>query len=334
MFRPVWSDPAPDQVRRITFVPFLRDGQCVLIEGPGGPGLPAGDVLDGEDYLIDTVMRVPLQTAGFRYQHFRPSGLDGDHLYAWIEGAPYSGGRAHGQAQLTACAPEQAAERLRACGQQALSAAVTAAAASYRNLDDLAFYADNLRTLQRSYLRGSTAQEGSGFGGDAEEWRQARQHISEGMGQSGTFLDVGCANGLLMESVAGWCAGLDLRVEPYGIDIAPGLVELARRRLPQWAARPRLNRPPVSCAASASPAPATAAAASVPAGRPSRPPGSTPGRDQDAALADRWLPVPTGAHRPCGTRGWTGRARASDRRRARARLRPGWSRAARGDSLR
>jgi hypothetical protein len=237
VFRPVWSDPAPDQVRRITFVPFLRDGQCVLIEGPGGPGLPAGDVLDGEDYLIDTVMRVPLQTAGFRYQHFRPFGLDGDHLYAWIEGAPYSGGRAHGQAQLTACAPEQAAERLRACGQQALSAAVTAAAASYRNLDDLAFYADNLRTLQRSYLRGSTAQEGSGFGGDAEEWRQARQHISEGIGQSGTFLDVGCANGLLMESVAGWCAERDLRVEPYGIDIAPGLVELARRRLPQWADR-------------------------------------------------------------------------------------------------
>ena len=183
MFRPVWSDPVPDQVRRITFVPVLRDGQCVLIEGPGGPG------------------------------------------------------RAHGQAQLTACAPEQAAERLRACGQQALSATVTAAAASYRDLDDLSFYADNLRTLQRSYLRGSTAQERSGFGGDAEEWRQARQRISEGIGQSGTFLDVGCANGLLMESVAGWCAERDLRVEPYGIDIAPGLVELARRRLPQWADR-------------------------------------------------------------------------------------------------
>jgi hypothetical protein len=93
VFRPVSSDPAPDQVRRITFVPFLPEGQCVLIEGPGGPGLPAGDVLDGEDYLIDTVLRVPLQTAGFRYQRFRPFGLDGDHLYGWIEGAPYSGGR-------------------------------------------------------------------------------------------------------------------------------------------------------------------------------------------------------------------------------------------------
>jgi hypothetical protein len=40
-----------------------------------------------------------------------------------------------------------------------------------------------------------------------------------------------------MESVAGWCAERALRVEPYGIDIAPGLAELARRRLPQWADR-------------------------------------------------------------------------------------------------
>jgi hypothetical protein len=48
MFQLIDTDPAPDQVRRITFVPFLADGRCVLIEDPGGPALPAGDVQDGE----------------------------------------------------------------------------------------------------------------------------------------------------------------------------------------------------------------------------------------------------------------------------------------------
>jgi 2-polyprenyl-3-methyl-5-hydroxy-6-metoxy-1,4-benzoquinol methylase len=237
MFEIVTGDPAPELVRRITFVPFLPDGQCVLVESPDGPGLPVGQVLEGEDYLLDTVLRVPLQTAGFRYQHFRPFGLDGDHLYAWIEGAVYTGSRPHATAQLSTSSAEQAAGRLRAGGRIVQAAAVVAAAESYRTLDEQTFYADNVRTLQRGYLRARTAQQGSGFSGDEREWRQARHQVSEGIERSGTFLDVGCANGLLMESVTAWCAERGLQVEPYGLDIAPGLVELARGRLPQWADR-------------------------------------------------------------------------------------------------
>jgi 2-polyprenyl-3-methyl-5-hydroxy-6-metoxy-1,4-benzoquinol methylase len=73
-----------------------------------------------------------------------------------------------------------------------------------------------------------------------QAWRHARHHIIEAIRTDGTFLDVGCANGLLMESVAAWCAERALTIEPYGIDLAPGLVELARRRLrplPLWADR-------------------------------------------------------------------------------------------------
>ena len=66
VFRLIETDPPAEQVQRVTFVPFLPDGRCVLIERPEGPGLPAGEVLDGEDYLIETVLRVPLQTAGCR----------------------------------------------------------------------------------------------------------------------------------------------------------------------------------------------------------------------------------------------------------------------------
>jgi 2-polyprenyl-3-methyl-5-hydroxy-6-metoxy-1,4-benzoquinol methylase len=235
MFRLIRDDPPGDQVRRITLVPFLADGRCVIVEGPDGPVLPAGEVLDGEDYLLDTVLRVPMETAGFRYQRLWPFGLDGDHLFAWIEGSPYQGGRPHASATLTFCTAEQAAGRLR--GNPVLAAAVLAAADSYRTQDEQSFYLGTMRTLERAYLRGETPQQGSGFGGDEVAWRQARRHITEAIVTDGTFLDVGCANGLLMESVATWCAERNLTVEPYGVDLSTALTELAARRLPQWADR-------------------------------------------------------------------------------------------------
>jgi 2-polyprenyl-3-methyl-5-hydroxy-6-metoxy-1,4-benzoquinol methylase len=237
VFAPIDGDPDASQIRRITLVPFLPDGQCVLVEGTDGPVLPTGTVQRGEDYLLDTVLRVPLETAGFRYQRFRSFGLDGDHLYAWIEGDVYTGHRPHVAARLTACPAREAAARLHSAGQQVLAAAVLAAERSYRSLDDQTFYADNVRRLERAYLRAGSAPAGSGFGGDEQQWRQARHHITEGISRDGTFLDVGCANGLLMESVHAWCAERGLRVQPYGIDLGAGLVELARRRLPHWADR-------------------------------------------------------------------------------------------------
>lgn len=236
-FRPIRADPPPEQVRRITFVPFLADGRCVLVAGQDGPALPDGEVADGEDYLLDTVLRVPLEQAGFRYQYFRPFGIAGTRLYGWIEGSPYTGYRPHATPDLWTGTAEEAAQRLADAGRPELAEVVLAAAGSYRSLDDATYYADNLRTLQRAYLRAGTPQQGSGFGGDERAWRQARHHITEGITASGSFLDVGCANGLLMESVAAWCAERGLAVEPYGVDLAPGLAELASRRLPQWAER-------------------------------------------------------------------------------------------------
>jgi hypothetical protein len=189
------TDPPAGQVRRITFVPFLADGRCVLAEGPDGPYLPEGDVADGEDYGLNTVLRVPLETAGFRYQRFRPFGWDGQHLYAWIEGAAYTGYRPHATATLTAATAEDAASRLTELGRHDLAEIVLTAAASYRTQDEESYYADNLRTLQRSYLRGQTPQEGSGFGGDDLAWRQARHHISEGIVAAGNFLDSAARTG-------------------------------------------------------------------------------------------------------------------------------------------
>ncbi|HEY2509014.1 MAG TPA: class I SAM-dependent methyltransferase [Streptosporangiaceae bacterium] len=237
MLKQISDDPSPGQVRHVTYIPFLADGTCVLIQRDGGYSLPYGTVADGEHYLLDTTLRVPLETAGFRYQRVRPFAIDSDHVYAWIEGDEYTGYRRHVTVPLARCSPEEAAALLRTSGQPALADAVLAAAASYAAEDDESYYADNIRILEPAYLRGSSPQEGSGFGGDAAEWRRARHHITHGIADGGTFLDVGCANGLLMESVVRWCAERRLRIEPYGIDLSAGLVEEARRQLPQWADR-------------------------------------------------------------------------------------------------
>lgn len=88
--------------------------------------------------------------------------------------------------------------------------------------------------FDRAYLAGTNPRAQSGFDGSPARWEAARRAIVEAIDHPGSFLDVGCANGLLMESVDKWSAH---PVEPYGIDFAPGLVELARTRLPQWADR-------------------------------------------------------------------------------------------------
>jgi hypothetical protein len=77
---------ASERVRRMTFVPFLCDGRRALLPTGDGLALPSGEVLEGEDPMLDTGLRVPLVTAGFRRQGFHPFAAEGDHLYAWCEG--------------------------------------------------------------------------------------------------------------------------------------------------------------------------------------------------------------------------------------------------------
>ena len=84
------------------------------------------------------------------------------------------------------------------------------------------------------YLADGDRYRGSGHTGDEASWELGRRPIAEAIHRPGTFLDVGCANGLLMESIAEWAA---FPVEPYGLDFAPQLVAEARRRLPHWADR-------------------------------------------------------------------------------------------------
>jgi SAM-dependent methyltransferase len=99
-------------------------------------------------------------------------------------------------------------------------------------LDDEGWHATCASLVVPAYLAAETAQGGSGSSRDARGWEYARSLLADAVDPGQTFLDVGCANGLLMESIAEWA-----EVEPYGLEISPELVELARQRLPQWAER-------------------------------------------------------------------------------------------------
>ena len=102
---------------------------------------------------------------------------------------------------------------------------------------DDAHYARTRDLLEVPYLEAEDPRGGSGFRGDAERWERARRPISTAVDRDGTFLDVGCANGLLMESLVGWVRDRGYEIEPYGLDLIDSLAALARERLPRWSDR-------------------------------------------------------------------------------------------------
>ena len=52
---------------------------------------------------------------------------------------------------------------------------------------------------------------------------------------SGTWLDIGCANGYLIECTLRWTAARGLAITPYGLDFSAALLALAQARLPTYA---------------------------------------------------------------------------------------------------
>jgi len=104
-------------------------------------------------------------------------------------------------------------------------------------IDQAGWHARMAALVVPAYLAGKNPRAQSGYSGDEAAWRQARSLVAEAIPRSGTFLDIGCASGLLMESVSAWCLERGVDVEPYGVDIAPELAALARARLPHWADR-------------------------------------------------------------------------------------------------
>jgi hypothetical protein len=91
--------------------------------------------------------------------------------------------------------------------------------------------------IEAAYLAADDPRGQSGFRGDQAAWRRYREPILEAIDHEGTLLDIGCANGLLMESLVAWALERGIRIEPFGLELSARLAALARDRLPHWSER-------------------------------------------------------------------------------------------------
>lgn len=89
--------------------------------------------------------------------------------------------------------------------------------------------------LESAYLMHNEPWKQSGFAGPEERWTKCRKPVAQCVDKSGSFLDIGCANGYLLECLMRWVSGQGITIVPYGLDMSEKLVHLARQRLPQYA---------------------------------------------------------------------------------------------------
>jgi SAM-dependent methyltransferase len=87
-----------------------------------------------------------------------------------------------------------------------------------------------MAALEDAYLSSDDPIEQSGFSGGPERWREERGPILDAVVGDGHFLDVGCANGYLLECLVAWAAEDGIQLTPHGLDLGSRLIEVARRR--------------------------------------------------------------------------------------------------------
>ncbi|MEY9948363.1 class I SAM-dependent methyltransferase [Kitasatospora sp. GAS1066B] len=104
-------------------------------------------------------------------------------------------------------------------------------------IDQAGWHEAVLAIIEPAYLSASNPRAQSGHSGDSDRWRYARSLLADALPGDGSFLDIGCANGHLMETLTEWGAEAGIVIEPYGVEISAPLAELARARCPQWADR-------------------------------------------------------------------------------------------------
>ena len=249
-FTPVTDPDEVDwlDIRRVTVVclvedPSVADGVLVVLyQRDGGWAVPSGARAGDEDVWDSSVLRIPLETMGFRRQETHPLALDHDrrHVVFWVTGGRYAGTRMpSADVEWWTGSVAAAASLLSEQGDGALASLVAAAGESRRTMSYERRTADVHRTLVGAYLSAPTPQGASGFGGTDEEWSEARGTLADALDPARPairFLDHACANGHLAVSMVGWAAERGVMVDPYGVDIAPELISRARDDHPALAA--------------------------------------------------------------------------------------------------
>lgn len=235
------KDVDPLRIERVTLVPFTGRSDVVLICEPGTYRLPQGAVLPGEDALVHTTLRVGLNDADFRRQSTHLFALDhqGTHAAIATTGTRYHGDRLpHNTSAVWWTGPPSAAVSvLSGAGRVTETSLVELATESLQVMSDDHYWFEDQRNTELSYLSASSPQGGSGYSGTAEQWEANRSFIRAAIAEECSFLDIGCANGYLMESIETWTRQKNLHVTTYGLEISPAMANEARRRLPTHANR-------------------------------------------------------------------------------------------------
>ena len=91
-----------------------------------------------------------------------------------------------------------------------------------------------LEALESSYLGEDDPIRQSGFGGGRARWRSERDPILDAIDGDGEILDIGCANGYLLECLVTWGRERGLLLQPFGLDQGARLIDLAKLRLPDF----------------------------------------------------------------------------------------------------
>jgi SAM-dependent methyltransferase len=101
--------------------------------------------------------------------------------------------------------------------------------------EELPGWFDEVKTiLETVYLAAPTPWQQSGKSGTFEEWTRVRIPISECITAPGTFLDIGCANGFLLDCLQHWTRFKGMPITPHGLDYSEKLIALAQERLPGY----------------------------------------------------------------------------------------------------
>jgi SAM-dependent methyltransferase len=87
------------------------------------------------------------------------------------------------------------------------------------------------KDISETYIKYKEPWKQAGFLLGQEEWELCKKPIAECIEKPGTFLDIGCSNGYLLESILKWNS---FSIIPYGIDLSLKLIELAKARFPQF----------------------------------------------------------------------------------------------------
>jgi hypothetical protein len=80
--------------------------------------------------------------------------------------------------------------------------------------DEIRWFEERREFHEAHYLAGTNPRAQSGFGRDERDWERFRRLVLAAVDRDGTFLDIGCASGLLMESVFEWARQDGRRLEP------------------------------------------------------------------------------------------------------------------------